>query len=75
MSVCACNPLNDYTCLVHDDNDFAERIEAIEADIAKILAITERVEAMAQKVADQIKPVLDDLMKSPLLKMLGVKSK
>lgn len=75
MSICACDPLRDYVCLVHDDNDFANRVEAIEVKLDAILAISVRVEAMAQKVADQVKPVLDDLMKSPLLKMLGVKAK
>lgn len=50
-------------------------LQRIEAKLDAVLAISVRVEEMAQKVTDQIKPVLDDLMKSPLLKMLGVKSK
>lgn len=47
----------------------------LEEKMDKILAITERVEGVINTVADQVKPVLDDLMKSPLLKMLGVKPK
>lgn len=48
---------------------------SMEEKMDKILAITERVETVINTVADQVKPVLDDLMKSPLLKMLGVKPK
>lgn len=73
MSICACDPLNNFTCIVHDDNGFADRMERIEEKIDRILEMSEKVERLVSTVADQVKPVLDDLMKSPLLKMLGVK--
>lgn len=50
-------------------------VKRLEDKMDAILAISVRVETVIGKVADQVKPVLDDLMKSPLLKMLGVKSK
>lgn len=56
-------------------NGFPEDYRRLEAKLDAVLAISVRVEEMATKVAGQIKPVLDDLMKSPLLKMLGVKAK
>lgn len=52
-----------------------EDFRRMEEKIDAVLAISERVEKLATAVASQVKPVLDDLMKSPLLKMLGVKTK
>lgn len=52
-----------------------EDAKRIEEKLDRILAISERVETLAVTVAGQVKPVLDDLMKSPILKMLGVKTK
>ena len=55
--------------------DVWHRLNSMERKIDAVLAISERVEKLATTVASQVKPVLDDLMKSPLLKMLGVKAK
>lgn len=52
-----------------------EDLQRIEGKLDAVLAISARVESVVSVVASQVKPVLDDLMKSPLLKMLGVKSK
>lgn len=51
------------------------QLDRIERKLDSVLDISRKVEEMVTKVADQVKPVLDDLMKSPLLKMLGVKTK
>lgn len=52
-----------------------EDFERFEKKLDAVLAISQQVQTIVVKVSDQVKPVLDDLMKSPLLKMLGVKSK
>lgn len=60
---------------VTDGRSTRDILRDVEGKLDKVLAISERVESIATSVADQVKPVLDDLMKSPLLKMLGVKTK
>ncbi len=50
-----------------------DRLTALEEKTDQILGILNRVETIVTTVAGQVKPVIDDLMKSPLLKMLGVK--
>lgn len=55
--------------------DIWNRLNVIERKLDDVLDKTNKVETIAMKVAEQVKPILDDLMKSPFLKMLGVKSK
>lgn len=53
--------------------DVWHRLNTLEKKVDQVIEISERVEKLAVTVAGHVKPVLDDLMKSPLLKMLGVK--
>jgi hypothetical protein len=55
--------------------DVWHRLHTIEKKVDDVLDKSGKVETIAQKVAEQVKPVLDDLMKSPILKMLGVNKK
>lgn len=50
-----------------------ERLDAIERKLDDVLGIATRVETLVLSGVNQIKPLMDDLMKSPILKMFGVK--
>lgn len=68
----------DTDCKCHDKDGYSILLPAqdrIEQKLDAVLAISQQVQTIVENVSAQVKPVLDDLMKSPLLKMLGVKSK
>lgn len=54
-------------------NDIWHRLNSIEKKVDDVLDKSGKVETIAQKVAEQVKPTLDALMNSPIIKMLGVK--
>lgn len=61
---------DESVCNVHSVN---ARLTTMENKIDRVLTIAENVEKMVTTAVEQVKPVIDDLMKSPLLKVLGVK--
>lgn len=51
------------------------RLAAMEAKMDQILDIMENIQTNIGKAIDQVKPTLDELMKSPIVKMFGLNKK
>ena len=66
---------SDYQVNDHDTASVIERLVSIEKTVDAILAKMENVETHTLKVIEEIKPTLDELMNSSLVKMLSVGKK
>lgn len=56
-------------------NPIGVQLIRIEQKLDEVLKTMARTEQMVEKVVDEVKPTIDDLMSSNLFKMLGMKKK
>jgi len=62
---------------IHLDNPTPESVllQQILDEVRELRARMDKVEEMASKVIDEVKPTLDEVMNSSFMKMLGMKKK
>lgn len=54
-------------------DDIESRLTRLESKVDKIMDLIAKADSTISKIAEQVMPTIEDLMKSPLLKMLGMK--